>query len=50
MGGAIMGTDKAYADTAQTDNPFYASLKPWRCEDSAMWDFARFLHYCGWGL
>jgi hypothetical protein len=30
----FMSTDKAYADFAQTDNPFYTSLKPWRREDS----------------
>jgi hypothetical protein len=46
----FVGTDKAYADTAETDNPFYTSLKPWRREDSNMWDFARFLHYWGWRL
>lgn len=46
----FVGSDKAYADTAETDNPFYTSLKPWRREDSNMWDFARFLHYWGWRL
>ena len=46
----FVGTDKAYADTAETDNPFYTSLKPWRREDSNMWEFARFLHYWGWRL
>ncbi len=46
----FVGSDKAYADTAVTDNPFYTSLKPWRREDSNMWDFARFLHYWGWRL
>ena len=46
----FVGTDKAYADTAVTGNPFYTSLKPWRREDSNMWDFARFLHYWGWRL
>jgi hypothetical protein len=43
----FVGTDKAYADTG---NPFYTSLKPWRREDSNMWDFARFLRYWGWRL
>jgi hypothetical protein len=46
----FVGSDKAYADTAQTDNPFYTSLKPWRRQDSNMWKFARFLHYWGWRL
>jgi hypothetical protein len=46
----FVGTDKAYADPAQTANPFYTSLKPWRREDSNMWYFARFLHYWGWRL
>ncbi len=46
----FVGTDKAYADTAKTGNPFYTSLKPWRREDSNLWDFARFLHYWGWRL
>ena len=46
----FVGSDKAYAATAQTDNPFYTSLKPWRRQDSNMWNFARFLHYWGWRL
>ena len=46
----FVGSDKAYADTAETGNPFYTSLKPWRREDSNMWEFARFLHYWGWRL
>jgi hypothetical protein len=46
----FVGMDKAYADTAQTGNPFYTSLKPWRRTDSNMWDFARFLSYWGWRL
>jgi hypothetical protein len=46
----FVGTDKAYADTARTGNPFYTSLKPWRRQDSNMWDFPRFLHYWGWRL
>ncbi len=46
----FVGTDKAYADSAETGNPFYTSLKPWRRRDSNMWDFANFLHYWGWRL
>ncbi len=46
----FVGTDKAYADSSQTGNRFYTSLKPWRREDSDMWDFARFLWYWGWRL
>ena len=46
----FVGTDKAYADSAQTGNRFYTSLKPWRREDSDMWNFARFLKYWGWRL
>ena len=46
----FVGTDKAYGDSAQTGNPFYTSLKPWRREESNMWDFARFLWYWGWRL
>jgi len=46
----FVGTDKAYADSAQTGNRFYTSLKPWRRDDSDMWDFARFLWYWGWRL
>ena len=46
----FVGSDKAYAATAETDNPFYTSLKPWRREDSNMWEFARFLYYWGWRL
>ena len=46
----FVGMDKAYADPAQTGNPFYTSLKPWRRSDSNMWDFARFLSYWGWRL
>ena len=46
----FVGTDKAYADNARTGNPFYTSLKPWRRQDSNMWDFSRFLHYWGWRL
>ena len=43
----FVGADKAYADTG---NPFYTSLKPWRREDSNMWNFPRFLKYWGWRL
>jgi hypothetical protein len=46
----FVGTDKAYADTSRTGNPFYTSLKPWRRQDSNMWDFVRFLRYWGWRL
>lgn len=46
----FIGMDKAYADPAQTENPFYTSLKPWRRSDSNMWNFARFLSYWGWNL
>jgi len=46
----FVGTDKNYADSAQTGNRFYPSLKPWRRDDSDMWDFARFLWYWGWRL
>lgn len=46
----FVGTDKAYADTAATENPFYTSLKPWRRQDSNMWNFSRFLSYWGWKL
>ncbi len=46
----FVGTDKAYADSAKTGNRFYTSLKPWRRDDSDMWNFARFLWYWGWRL
>jgi hypothetical protein len=46
----FVGMDKAYTDTALTQNPFYTSLKPWRRSDSDMWEFARFLRYWGWDL
>ena len=45
-----IGMDKAYADPAKTQNPFYTSIKPWRRSDSDMWHFARFLAYWGWRL
>lgn len=46
----FVGTDKIYADAAETGNPFYTSLKPWRRDDSDMWHFAKFLTYWGWRL
>ncbi len=46
----FIGTDKAYADTADTENPFYTSLKPWRRQDSNMWKFEQFLAFWGWRL
>ncbi len=46
----FVGMDKAYADTADTGNPFYTSLKFWRRADSDMLDFPRFLRYWGWRL
>jgi hypothetical protein len=46
----FVGTDKAYADAAETGNPFYTSLKPWRRDDSDMWNFSNFLSYWGWRL
>lgn len=45
-----VGTDKAYADTQETGNPFYTSLKPWNRKASNMWYFARFLEFWGWRL
>lgn len=46
----FVGTDKIYADPHIWDNRFYTSLKPWRREESDMWDFAGFLDYWGWRL
>ncbi len=46
----FVGTDKAYAETANKDNPFYTSLKPWRRQDSNIWNFSTFLEYWGWRL
>jgi len=46
----FVGTDKAYADTEVTDNPFYTSLKPWNRDSSNIWNFARFLEFWGWKL
>jgi hypothetical protein len=45
-----VGTDKAYADTEITENPFYTSIKPWNRQKSDMWYFARFLEFWGWNL
>ncbi len=46
----FVGSDKIYADPTVWGNRFYTSLKPWRRDDSDMWDFARFLAYWGWHL
>lgn len=46
----FVGTDKAYADPAETDNPFYTSLKPWNRDASNMWHFGEFLTFWGWDL
>lgn len=46
----FVGTDKAYADPAETDNPFYTSLKPWNRDESNMWNFGEFLVFWGWDL
>jgi hypothetical protein len=46
----FVGTDKAYADPAETGNPFYTSLKPWNRHHSNMWFFAEFLEFWGWRL
>ncbi|MBW1900725.1 MAG: hypothetical protein JRJ20_03730 [Deltaproteobacteria bacterium] len=46
----FVGTDKAYADTEVTGNPFYTSLKPWNRNSSNIWNFARFLEFWGWEL
>jgi hypothetical protein len=46
----FVGTDKAYADPAETDNPFYTSLKPWNHDESNMWYFGKFLAFWGWDL
>jgi hypothetical protein len=46
----FVGTDKIYADAAETGNTFYTSLKPWRRDDSDMWNFGNFLTYWGWRL
>lgn len=46
----FVGTDKIYGDAAETGNTFYTSLKPWRRNESDMWNFATFLAYWGWRL
>ena len=46
----FVGTDKIYADSKETGNPFYTSLKPWNREASDMWDFVTFLKFWGWKL
>ncbi len=46
----FVGTDKVYADTGITENPFYTSLKPWNRKSSDMWNFADFLEFWGWRL
>jgi hypothetical protein len=46
----FVGADKAYADPAETGNPFYTSLKPWNRTESDMWHFERFLRFWGWRL
>jgi len=46
----FVGTDKAYANTEKTGNPFYTSLKPWNRRASDMWDFNKFLMFWGWNL
>jgi len=46
----FVGTDKVYADTQITENPFYTSLKPWNRNSSDMWNFNRFLKFWGWRL
>lgn len=45
-----VGTDKRYGPASDMRTPFYTSLKPWRRDDSDMWEFPRFLAYWGWGL
>jgi len=46
----FVGTDKAYADTEGTGNPFYTSLKPWNRDASNIWNFAGSLEFWGWNL
>jgi hypothetical protein len=46
----FVGTDKVYADTEPTQNPFYTSLKPWNRKTSNIWNFAAFLEFWGWKL
>ena len=45
-----VGVDKEYGPGDQTGTVFYTSFKPWRRDDSDMWDFAEFLKYWGWNL
>jgi hypothetical protein len=44
------GYRTAYGDRRETNNPFYASLKPWNREASDMWEFPGFLTFWGWRL
>jgi hypothetical protein len=46
----FVGSDKVYADSRISGNPFYTSLKPWNRGKSDLWQFARFLRYNGWRL
>jgi hypothetical protein len=46
----FVGSDKKFADTQKTGNPFYTSLKPWNREASNMWNFPGFLEFWGWDL
>ncbi len=46
----FVGSDKIYADPHIWNNRFYTSLKPWRRQESDMWDFPGFLKYWGWRL
>ena len=46
----FVGTDKVYADSRESGNPFYTSIKPWNRNASEMWDFAKFLAFWGWRL
>ena len=46
----FVGTDKEYAGSQESGNPFYTSLKPWNRNASDMWDFAKFLEFWGWRL
>lgn len=45
-----VGVDKAYGDAEETGTLFYTSLRPWRREESDMWEFAGFLEFWGWKL
>jgi len=46
----FVGTDKVYAGSQESGNPFYTSLKPWNRNASDMWNFAKFLEFWGWRL